>query len=224
MVMVELQNQNFIARIRNAQDLAEGVRQLRLVDRDLCPAIDALDEVPLRLRPPGFMGLAEIITAQQVSKASAAAIFGRMCALIDPMDAEAFLAAGEKPLIDAGQSRAKQVTLTGLARAIVEDGLDLEALCDVPVDDAMARLTALKGIGPWTAEVFLLFCAGHGDIFPAGDIALQHATGDLLGLAARPDIKQTRVLAERWSPLRGVASRVLYAHYARQRKRTDLPV
>ena len=145
-----------------------------------------------------------------------------MTRLICPFDAEHFLAAGEEPLIAAGQSRSKQAALQGLARAVVDDELDLEGLCEVPAEAAIAQLTALKGIGPWTAEVYLLFCAGHLDIFPAGDVALQHAMADVRGLSSKPDIKQTSRLAQAWQPLRGVAARILYAHYARIKGRSAL--
>ncbi len=111
-------------------------------------------------------------------------------------------------------SRAKQATLGGLARQIVDHGLDLEGLCHRPASEAQAELTALKGIGPWTAEVFLLFCAGHRDIFPAGDVALQHALGQWLGLETRPNEKKVRELVLQWSPHRGIAARLFWAWYA----------
>ena len=222
--MSENQNTPIPVRIRNAEDLAIGVKHLIEIDPSIIPIIDRLDEVPLRLRPAGFQGMAEIVVAQQVSKASANAMFSRLLKLISPLDAANVLAAGEAPLIEAGLSRAKQTTLAGLATAITEESLDLECLCILPVDEATERLTALRGIGPWTAQVFLLFCAGHADIFPAGDVALQHAAGEVLGLPSKPDQKLTAELAVRWAPLRGVAARVLYAEYARKRTRKDLPV
>ncbi|MEE9374768.1 MAG: DNA-3-methyladenine glycosylase [Rhizobiaceae bacterium] len=222
--MATNQNQLFIQHIRNNADLSKGLAGLRKLDPSLGIIIDSLREVPLRLRPPGFEGLAEIITAQQVSKASATVIFGRLLNLITPLTAEQFLHAGEAPLIEAGLSRAKQTTLTGLAQAVVNGEFDLEQLTLLPIHEAMDKLTSLKGIGPWTAEVFLLFCAGHADIFPAGDVALQHAAGDVCGLTEKPDGKTTRQLAERWAPLRGVAARVLYAHYSAHRKIDTIPV
>lgn len=209
-----------IARIRSQHNLRQGVDMF--VDRfpHLKSIVEALPEIPLRARPPGFTGLAEIITAQQVSKASAAAIFKRTRQAITPFNAEQVLKLGEAPLIEAGQSRAKQVALLGLAEAIVERDLDLENVCDLPVDQAINELTALKGIGPWSAEVFLLFCAGHIDIFPAGDVALQHVVGELCQLDNRPDTKQTRILAEQWAPMRSIAARIFYAHYALIRGRS----
>lgn len=210
--------------ITNREDLSRAVLHLQKICPELTVIIDNLPEVPLRLRPPGFEGLAEIITGQQVSKASAKAIFGRLTSLIVPFHASTFLRAGENPLIEAGLSRAKQKSITALAQAIHNDKLDLQALCFLPEHQAIDILTALPGIGPWTAEVFLLFCAGHADIFPAGDVALQHAIAEVLQLEAKPDTKQARIIAQRWSPVRGAAARVLYARYAQLRQKSDIPV
>lgn len=211
-----------IARIQSQDNLLAGVEAFVALFPEMQPMVEALPEIPLRARAPGFEGLAEIITAQQVSKASAAAIFGRTKAAIQPFSAHNFLKAGTEPLIEAGQSRAKQVALIGLANAIVNDGLDLEGLCTVSVDQAMAQLTALTGVGPWSAEVFLLFCAGHTDIFPAGDVALQHVVGEICRLDSKPDTKLTRSLAAQWAPLRSVAARIFYAHYAHIRHRSAI--
>jgi len=178
-----------ILRIRNQDDLANGVAHLKNIDEALWSIAQNLEEVPLRLRPPGFEGLADIITAQMVSRASATAIFSRLTNLIQPFNAETL-------------SRFVFVFSNGVSSC----------------------LTSLKGIGPWTAEVFLLFCAGHADIFPAGDIALQHATADVLGIPERPDTKSTIDIAKRWAPVRGVAARILYAHYAVSKKRSTIPV
>jgi len=213
-----------LARIRNRSDLEQGLETLVKTDPSLIAIIGSLPQIPLRLRSPGFEGLAEIVTAQMVSRASATAIFARLKKTIAPFNADTFLTAGEDAWRAAGLSRAKQTTLAGLARAICEGRLELNALCEVSVEQAMDELTALQGIGPWTAEVFLLFCAGHADIFPAGDIALQHAVGSVCNLEGKPDEKTTRRLAEKWRPLRGVASRVLYAHYAHIRGRSAVPV
>lgn len=214
--------QSSIGRIRSSNDLDCGIAQFVARFPEMEPVVAALPDIPLRARPPGFEGLAEIITAQQVSKASAAAIFDRTRRAIQPFDAEGFLAAGDAPLIKAGQSRAKQAALTALAQAIVDEQLDLAGLCELKAENAIAQLISVRGIGPWTAEVFLLFCAGHVDIFPAGDVALQHAVGEICGLAGKPDAKETRALAGRWQPMRGIAARILYAHYAAMRGRSAL--
>ena len=102
--------------------------------------------------------------------------------------------------------------------------LDLHGLCDLPHDAAIAQLTAVRGIGPWTAEVYLLFCAGHPDMFPAKDVALQSAVGDAFSLAARPDEKALAAIAESWAPWRGVAARLFWAYYRATRGRDAIPV
>ncbi len=209
-------------RITDQHDIKTGLAALLAIDPRLDKIAACAGTVPLRLREPGFEGLAEIIVSQQVSKASAAAMFSRFEKLVFPLSAATLLALGEKPMIEAGLSRAKQSTLSLVARAIVDDGLDLEALCFLPVVEAQDRLTAIKGIGPWTAEVFLLFCAGHRDIFPAGDVALQHAVGVGLDLPHRPTEKEVRKIAEVWSPWRSIAARLFWAYYAHLKQGRDV--
>ncbi len=215
---------NQFTKIESQDDIARGLEILISLDPGLAQVATGLDEIPLRLRPANFDSLCDIITGQQVSKASAAAMMGRLRAAIDPLTAEAFLQAGEKVWIAAGLSHAKQVALCGLAGAICSQELDLADLATQPVDKATKRLTAFKGIGPWTAEVFLLFCAGHPDVFPSGDVALQQAIADLDGLETRPSTKEAAAIANRWSPVRGVAARILWAFYAQRRRKGILPV
>ena len=210
--------------IANQADLEDGLLVLRDIDPVLGKIIDGLSDVPLRNRSPGFEGLAEIVVSQHVSKASAAAVFGRLLTAIVPFDPKHFLIAGERVLIDSGLSRAKQKALIVLAQTIMTDGFDLKTLCTLPVEHAQSTLIALPGIGPWTAEIFLMFCAGHPDIFPAGDVALQHIAGQIAGLDKKPDEKACREIAKRWAPLRSVAARVLYARYAQIKERDIMPV
>jgi DNA-3-methyladenine glycosylase II len=180
--------------------------------------------VPLRLIEPGFASLTGIVLGQQVSRASADAMAARLAALIDPLDAEGVLAAGEETLRAAGLSRAKQATVLAIARAVVEGGLDLDSLSGEDAGAAMARLTALRGIGPWTAEVYLLFCAGHPDLFPARDVALQSAVGHALSISPRPGDRALSALAESWAPWRGVAARLFWAYYSTMRGRDAVPL
>lgn len=200
-------------RISCVEDIAEALDALAVADPRLCPVIELSGEVPLRLSTADFRGLASIIVSQQVSRASAEAIFGRLVSLIDPLDAPNFLKAGEDVLREAGLSRPKQRALANAAIAVNEGELDLTRLCELPHDEAMATMIAVKGIGPWTAEIYLLFCAGHADIFPAGDLALQEAVRHAHGLEERPADKQLREIAELWSPWRGVAARLFWAYY-----------
>ena len=139
---------------------------------------------PLRRREGGFAGLAQIIVSQQVSVASAAAIHGRLVAIADPFDHTSVLRARKDKLLRVGLSNAKVKTLKEIAKAIEAKHIDLHALADMPADDAHAALVALHGIGPWTADVYLLACIGHADAWPAGDIALQEAARMCLRPAA----------------------------------------
>ncbi len=212
-----------IGRIDTADDVAEGLAALAAIDARLAPVIAATGEVPLRRTEPGFASLASIIISQQVSRASADAIFARLVGLVRPLEAETVLSGGNAPLIAAGLSRPKQAALLAAAQAVESGALDLFGLCDMPPDDAMRRLTAVHGIGEWTAEIYLLFAAGHPDIFPAKDLALQVAAADICGLAVRPDDRAVRALSESWRPWRGVAARLLWAHYARLKGRDAAP-
>ncbi len=175
--------------------------------------------MPLRRSKPGFASLVQIIVSQQVSTASAAAIFGRLSQLIRPLTPEAMLQAGEDLFRAAGLSRPKQRTMVAVANAVIDDGLDLHGLCALSAEEAIGRMTPVHGIGPWTAQIYLLFCAGHGDIFPEKDVALQAAVHDALGLASRPGEKQLARIAESWSPHRGVAARLFWAYYRAMRGR-----
>jgi len=178
----------------------------------------------LRKRPPGFEGLAWIVVGQQVSTASAAAIWGRLRAVLDPPSPERFLGLSDGELRAAGLSAMKIRTLRGTATEIVDGRLPLDRLHERPADEAHDLLTRVKGIGPWTADVYLLFCLGHPDAFPGGDLAVQEAARIAYGLEARPDAKALTALAERWRPWRGVAAKVLWAYYRVAKAREGSPV
>jgi DNA-3-methyladenine glycosylase II len=210
-------------RIVTLADISEGLDALCVIDPRLKAVRDRAGEVPLRLSAPGFSSLASIIVSQQVSRASAGAIFGRLTRLLDPLTPAALLAAEEAIHREAGLSRPKQRTLIAVAEA-VEAGLDLDALVALDADDAMQRLTGIPGIGPWTAQVYLLFAAGHSDIFPSKDVALQSAVGHALGIDPRPGDKALAALAESWSPWRGVAARLFWAYYREMRGKDAAPV
>ncbi|MEZ5810360.1 MAG: DNA-3-methyladenine glycosylase [Rhizobiaceae bacterium] len=200
-------------------DIDEGLDALCRADPRLVAVRETAGKVPLRRSPPGFESLASIIVSQQVSKASAEAIFERFTGLIDPLTPQAVLGASDEVFRQAGLSRPKQKTLLAVANAVDGDGLDLHDLCDADAGEAMTRLTAVSGIGPWTAEVYLLFAAGHPDIFPARDVALQAAVAEAFGHAARPTERELYAIAESWAPWRGVASRLFWAFYSRMRGR-----
>jgi DNA-3-methyladenine glycosylase II len=210
-------------RIATQSDIESGLDALCGLDPRLIPVRAGAGALPLRRSPPGFESLASIIVSQQVSRASADAIFGRLSTLLGPLTAARLLAADETVFRTAGLSRPKVRSLVATARA-VEAGLDLTALCDLPAEEAVAALTAIPGIGPWTAECYLLFSAGHADVFPARDVALQTAVGHALGHAVRPDARLLSVIAESWAPWRGVAARLFWAYYASLRGREAAPL
>lgn len=210
-------------RIETLDHIAEGLDALCATDARLGKVRAFAGEVPLRLSEPGFASLASIIVAQQVSRASADAIFGRLRRLIDPLTPEGLLGADEEIHREAGLSRAKQQALIAVSEAIVQDGLDLGELCALEAREAIGRMTAVRGIGPWTAECYLLFAAGHPDVFPAHDVALQSAVGHAFGLESRPGEKSLRRIAESWTPWRGVAARLFWAYYREMRGREAAP-
>ena len=194
--------------------LKDAVAALRELDAEVIDRLLAeAGPPPLRLREPGFEGLVWIILSQQVSVASADAVARRVKAGIVPLDARRLLELGDGELRACGLSGPKIRALRALSTAIVHEGLVLDALATLPPREAHARLTAVKGIGPWTADIFLLFCLGHPDAWPAGDLALQEAARLVLKLKKRPDEARLRKIAERWRPWRGVVARLLWSYY-----------
>ncbi len=203
--------------------LREAAERLRAKDPELIERLVAVGgPPPLRRREAGFAGLAAIIVAQQVSTASAAAIFGRLQALIVPLEAAEIARATEEELRACGLSNAKIRALRAVAQAVGEGRLNLKGLAGLDAEDAHKALVTVKGIGPWTADIFLLFCLGHADAFPAGDLALQEAAKLALNLRRRPDAARLERIAERWRPLRGVAARMLWAYYRRVKARSGM--
>jgi DNA-3-methyladenine glycosylase II len=199
-------------RISTLDDISQGLDALCVHDPRLGKVRAFAGDVPLRLSQPGFESLASIVVSQMVSRASADAIFGRLIRLVDPLTPQAILSADDAMFREAGLSRPKQRGLVAVAQAVA-DGLDLDHLCSIDSAEAMALLTAVPGIGSWTAECYLLFAAGHPDIFPARDVALQSAVGHALGLDPRPPEKVLIRIAESWSPWRGFAARLFWAYY-----------
>ncbi len=212
--------------IKTQSDIDNGLKELLAENPDLKPAANVAGKLPLRSQKGGFDGLSRIIIGQQVSRASADAIHSRFIEHINPLTAEQFLDAGEPAWIEIGLSRAKQKAISGLADAIVSGELAIDDLHTLPAENAMSQLTALKGIGPWTAEVYLLFCAGHQDIFPAGDLALQEGVRVASNLDQRPTEKELRIIAAEWSPWRGIAARLFWTYYSKlkQGNKETLPL
>jgi DNA-3-methyladenine glycosylase II len=194
-------------------DLEAAIHALVRQDPRLA-SIFAIAGMPaLRRRQPGYAGLAAIVCGQQVSTASAAAIWARLAAAFDPFHHDSLRKARADRLGRLGLSAAKIKTLKNLAREIAAERLNLDVLANEDADAAHHTLTALHGIGPWTADVYLLFCLGHGDAWPAGDLAVQEAVKIGLGLNTRPTAKQMAPLAEPWRPLRGAAAHLWWSYY-----------
>jgi DNA-3-methyladenine glycosylase II len=200
-------------------DLENAVHALVKQDPRLKPVFEIAGMPALRRREAGFAGLAAIVCGQQVSTASAAAIWGRVSAAFDPFHHDALKKARADKLGRLGLSGAKIKTLKTLARELAAERLNLEVLANEDADAAHNTLTALHGIGPWTADVYLLFCLGHGDAWPAGDLAVQEAVKLGLGLKTRPTAKQMTPLAEPWRPLRGAAAHLWWSYYRALKKR-----
>lgn len=194
--------------------LALAVAALREIDPECVGhMLDTAGHPPLRRRDPGFAGLAWIVVGQQVSTASANAIYARLNNAFPQLEARALGLATDETLRGCGLSSPKMKTLRAIAHALETKALDLDALADMSAEDAHAALCAVHGIGPWTADIFLLFCLGHPDAWPAGDLALQEAARIALDLRTRPDTKKLEKIGERWRPHRGVAARLLWAYY-----------
>jgi DNA-3-methyladenine glycosylase II len=199
--------------LNTQDDLEDAVNALVNLDPRLKPILVHTGMPALRRREPGFAGLAAIVCGQQLSTASAAAIWGRFSAAFDPLHHNAIKRARADRLGRLGLSAAKIKTLKNLARELAAERLNLDVLAEEDADTAHHTLTALHGIGPWTADVYLLFCLGHGDAWPAGDLAVQEAIKVGLGLKTRPTPKQMAPLAEPWRPLRGAAAHLWWAYY-----------
>jgi len=211
-------------RIETEADIAVALDELVLIDPRLQAVREHAGRIDLRRSKPGLVSLASVIISQQVSRASAQAMFGRLMRSVDPFTPAQVLANGIDALVSAGLSRAKQRTLLALAASLQEGRLDLQSLSDLSSEEAIAELTALPGIGPWTAEVYLLTAAGHPDVFPAGDVALQAAVGQAFRLEGRPDSRNLAAVAEMWRPWRSVAARLFWAYYREMRGREAAPM
>jgi DNA-3-methyladenine glycosylase II len=213
-----------LTHIRSETDLDAALAALGTADPRFAALIAMAGRPPLRRRSDGFAGLAATVVSQQLSTASAGAIWGRLAAAFDPFEPAAIVRSRARRLARLGLSAPKIRALKEIARAIIRGELALATLGDIPADEAHAALTAVHGIGPWTADIYLLSCLGHADAWPAGDLALQEAARVAFGLSARPNAKEMVLLAEAWRPWRAVAARVLWTYYRTVKGRDGAPV
>src|SRR6185437_13945888 len=200
-------------------DLEDAIETLVRQDPRLKPILDLAGMPSLRRREPGYVGLAHIVCGQQLSTASASAIWARLTAAFDPFHHDSLRRARADRLGRLGLSAAKIKTLKNLAREIATERLNLDVLANEEADAAHHTLVSLHGIGPWTADLYLLFCLGHGDAWPAGDLAVQEAVKIGLGLKTRPTAKEMAPIAEPWRPMRGAAAHLLWSYYRAIKKR-----
>ena len=203
--------------IHGPDDVAEGAAWLAAQEPRFDKALARVGTLPLRRRDGGFPALLQAICGQQLSTASAAAVWGRLCdagatepAALDRID--------DQGLRDLGLSRPK----IRYVRALIEADIDYPALATMPEEQAIATLTAVKGIGQWTAEIYLMFAVGRADVLASGDLALQEAARMIFGLPARPSDGELREMAVAWSPWRAVAARLLWAYYRAEKKRDGI--
>jgi len=196
-----------VRRIASGADIAAGVAALTRA----CPAMAKAHALtgypPLRRWSEGFPGLVRIVAGQQLSTASAAAIHGRLIARIDPLTPEALASTPDEVLRACGLSTGKIATLRGLT------DLDYALLGSLDAGTLRETLLARRGIGPWTADIYLMFCRGEADAFAPGDLALQIGVQMLFEREDRPSAAETNDIAERWRPWRGVAARLIWAYY-----------
>lgn len=205
-----------IERIDTEAQLAQAARHLVALEPRFAPVLEA-GPLPLRRRADGFEALLSAIVSQQVSVASAAAIWARVEAA-GLARASAMARATDEDLRAVGLSRPKQ----RYARALAQADLDYDDLREASSDEVIATLVALPGIGLWTAEIYAKFALGHADVFAAGDLALQEAARGMFDLPERPSEKEFRGMAQAWSPVRAVAARALWVYYRLEKDREGI--
>lgn len=211
--------------IRSDHDLAWHIDSLTKVQPAFAHLRDMAGPVPVRWLDRGFKGLVFVVTGQQISVAAGRAIFGRLETALGDITPQTLAEASDEVLRAAGYSAAKMRTLRALQEAANAGHLDFDALETKTAEDAILSLSTIKGIGPWTAEVYLLFAGGHPDIFPAADVALQEAYRLAFNLDQRPSTRFLRERSDAWSPWRSAAARLLWAYYrVRKGGKTVTPV
>ncbi len=201
----------------NERSLAVAAKKLAASDPDLARILKLYGVPPLWEREPGFATLVYIILEQQVSLASAKAAFYRLQTTLGRITPDNFLTLNNAELKTIGFSRQKTLYAQLLAEAVLERQLDLDNLHHLPDDDVRTTLKQLKGIGDWTADMYLLMALGRPDIWPRGDLALVVAMQKLKHLPARPTTEEFAMLGESWKPFRAVAARILWHFYLSQR-------
>ncbi|HEU5017007.1 MAG TPA: DNA-3-methyladenine glycosylase 2 family protein [Pseudolabrys sp.] len=210
--------------LHTQDDLQAGLALLIAADPRLAAIAEKAGAFGLRRREAGFAGLCAIVCGQQLSTASAAAIRTRLFNAFDPFHHDTVRKARTEKLKRLGLSAPKIKAIREIGKAVAKGQIDLTAVGEMNADDAHAALIALHGVGPWTADIYLLFCLGHADAFPAGDLAVQESARIAFDLPRRPDAKALTKMAEAWRPWRGVAAHLLWAYYHVVKKRDVVPI
>jgi DNA-3-methyladenine glycosylase II len=200
-------------RIATRADLDEALARLLAADNRLHPIAGRAGEIPfVPRRKHGFEALMSIVVSQQLSIAAADTIFARLKKAVVPFTPEQMLAARAETLRACGLSAPKQKHMKTIAAAILSGSLDLKRIRTMRDGDAREHLVAVKGIGPWTADIYLMSSLGRADIWPVGDVGLQAAIARGLKLRKRPNEKQMEKLSQDWRPWRTVAARMFWMH------------
>jgi len=207
----------------NEESLACAAKQLARRDRELASILERLGPPPLWSRPPGFATLVTIILEQQVSLASAATMFARLKENVVPFQPARMIELGEGHLKSLGLTRQKTAYCLDLAQSLTDKRLRLPQLSRMSDADAKAALMEIKGLGAWSADVYLLMVLLRPDIFPATDLALITAVTKLKQLPSRATAKQLLEMAEAWRPYRSVAARMLWQYYLARREKSEPP-
>ena len=197
--------------------LAHGARAVARVDRDLAGVLERHGTPPRWRREPGFATLVQIILEQQVSLASGRAAFARVLAVAGTVTPERVATLSERQLRAAGLTRQKAAYVRGLARSLVSGEFDLDAVTLMDDEQAHAELVKMKGIGPWSADIYLLMALGRRDVWPRHDLALASAMRDVKRLRSLPTPERQLEIAEAWRPWRAVAARLMWHHYLKKR-------
>ena len=196
-----------------AETLAKGVAELRERDPHLAAVVERFGPPPLWDRPQGFQTLVQIILEQQISLSAGRAAYERLMRLAGEVTPERIAGLSLEQLRSAGQTRQKSVYIHELAQAIVEGRFDADRLAEMDDDEARAALVTLKGIGPWTADIYLLMALGRADVWPGGDLALVASIREVKRMRTTPDPRRIDRLTRSWRPWRAVAARLLWHHY-----------
>jgi len=203
-----------------SETLAAAAQTLAAGDRHLASIYEIHGAPPMWARRPGFPTLLRIILEQQVSLISARAMFARLKSNIDPFTPEAFIGSGEAFLRSLGVTRQKAHYCVQVAHAFTNGQLD--KIVRMNDEDAHATLLSIKGVGPWTANIYLLMALRRPDIWPDGDVALATAVGKLRKVEPRPSFAKLAEIAEAWRPFRSVAARMLWQYYLAERRATRI--